>query len=805
MDPAVIRESLTCPITGDIMTDPVQGNDGQTYERSAITQALGLKEESPITRQPMSVADLKVNVAIRYLLDKYNETKGTEVTVETEPEIDLSKVHYSRPVITSHGDYVMRNERNETLLTFNATSKNKTVSNKLEVGTDLVLAIDRSGSMGLTVEAKGELGSIENGFSQQDIVNHAAKTVAKSLSPDDRLAIVIFDNLVETILPLIAMSELNCVRALSQISEIKPRGQTNIWAAIETAYNILYKRSDTTRNPAILLLTDGTPNISPSRGEAHALKNLRNKKEFYPPLYTFGFGYNLKVGLLYELAQEGDGVMGHIPDGGMVATVFSNLLANILCTAAYNVQVQINYDPATKMVPSVAGDYKWASHPSKPNCIIIHIGTIQIGQSRDIIINNHENSDLGYQYIYTIGNVSYSQGAAIDHHVEFDKPWIKSSFDLNRLRYHLVEQLRKACIIKGRGMSAKEIYNELVTYVEEYLKIYDTDDSNRTIIYKMHCTLVDQIREALSDISEYTTSYNGKQVSYFDKWGRWYLDQMAMALNKQMKPNFKDAACDFGGELFNSIVDHISNQFDVLPAPTPSNLRSNMGGSGGGYRSLGGGGGGHVPISMGDYNRQSNPCFVGTSTIALADGTLKQVRDLNKGDKVVTLTDPYDMMSTQTEASVVCVLKTLTTGMVPLVTLGSGLKITQWHPVLCGTEWKFPNEIGCITHESCETVYSILFDNGHTCLINDIWCVGLGHSYDKGILNHDYFGSPAIVENLERLPGWNKGLVVINARYSIIRDPVTKCIVSIMGKGKKNISDTGQYNIPDYQNFLLQT
>ncbi len=118
----------------------------------------------------------------------------------------------------------MQNKRNETLLTFwskSKNNKNEIVSDKLEVGTDLVLAIDRSGSMGLTVEAKGEDGnSIENGFSQQDIVNHAAKTVAKSLGPNDRLAIVIFDNLVETIFQLTSMSELNCVRALDQISEL---------------------------------------------------------------------------------------------------------------------------------------------------------------------------------------------------------------------------------------------------------------------------------------------------------------------------------------------------------------------------------------------------------------------------------------------------------------------------------------------------------------------------------------------------------------------------------------------------------
>ena len=68
-----ILESITCPINGTIMKDPVQGNDGQTYERSAIVEWLTKHQlNSPITKQPMSVSDLKVNASIRFLCDKYH-------------------------------------------------------------------------------------------------------------------------------------------------------------------------------------------------------------------------------------------------------------------------------------------------------------------------------------------------------------------------------------------------------------------------------------------------------------------------------------------------------------------------------------------------------------------------------------------------------------------------------------------------------------------------------------------------------------------------------------------------------------
>ena len=72
MDISTIVDSITCPITADIMKDPVQGKDGQTYEREAIVHALELKQESPITREPMTIGDLRVNAALRFLCDKYH-------------------------------------------------------------------------------------------------------------------------------------------------------------------------------------------------------------------------------------------------------------------------------------------------------------------------------------------------------------------------------------------------------------------------------------------------------------------------------------------------------------------------------------------------------------------------------------------------------------------------------------------------------------------------------------------------------------------------------------------------------------
>ena len=77
MDFSSIVQVITCPITQDVMRDPVTGNDGYTYERTAITQALLIKSESPMTRTPMYITDLTVNPSIRFLCDKYHNGEIT--------------------------------------------------------------------------------------------------------------------------------------------------------------------------------------------------------------------------------------------------------------------------------------------------------------------------------------------------------------------------------------------------------------------------------------------------------------------------------------------------------------------------------------------------------------------------------------------------------------------------------------------------------------------------------------------------------------------------------------------------------
>ncbi len=68
-----IPMSYCCPITLELMKDPVMADDDYTYERSAIEKHLITSHISPFTRQPIS-KNLRPNRAIRDAIEEYKDS-----------------------------------------------------------------------------------------------------------------------------------------------------------------------------------------------------------------------------------------------------------------------------------------------------------------------------------------------------------------------------------------------------------------------------------------------------------------------------------------------------------------------------------------------------------------------------------------------------------------------------------------------------------------------------------------------------------------------------------------------------------
>ena len=786
-----ILELISCPITQSIMTDPVQGPDGITYERSAIVRWLNEKSTSPMDpSRSMQSSDMTVNYSIKYMIEQYNNgvfdsSPPASDTVAPRSMLNTLSNMFSRPqnVINIADKYTITDQvteklDNNYLLTINSEIKPDTGEDPKRVPHDLVIVLDRSGSMGTPVTAKDEDGkNLENGFSQEDIVTHAARTVTKTLNSYDRLSVIAFDHSADLILESVQMTETNKNNSMEEIKKIKPRGSTDIWKALLMAINLLNERDDKTRNTAIILLTDGAPNSSPSLGEVETLKRMRLRTNFSTPIYTCGFGYSLARGLLYDLAKKAGGVTCHIPDGTMVATVFCNLIANILSTVAVNMQLNITARNGATFSDNtpVMGDFEYTllqttdlEQNSKKYCI--DLGTVQMQQSRDIILKLQANMGaVDYYLTYKIGDKYYAtqvKSITSTHTFESGIP-IRS----NMIRFYAVEELRIAIFMMSRaGNFPTSIGMEHI----EKIKVKMQDMTYGPAEEGLLVSLEDQISFALSDKID--------EAAYFKKWGEFYLDQFTRCLNQQFCPNFRDKALSvFGGENFTELMEETSDAFDRLETPEPSLLK---------ITNTTRGTSSNVPHTsrtqtMTQYNSRSHatPCFHENCTIRMANSTFKCVKDLQKDDQVWTPKGP---------AKLICVLQTnIRLGMLDMVNFEStfsnlGLSITPNHPInfksesahsLTGTQtnWVFPHTIQNPEATKCNAVYSLALDKHHIVEICGVECIGLAHECSEGILEHDYFGTDKVIQDMCKMAGWDQGYIVINDG-DMMRDPVTSFI-----------------------------
>jgi ankyrin repeat protein len=67
-----IPRQYICPITQEIMSDPVIASDGHSYEREEITRWIALNSTSPVTREPLENS-LTPNLALRSLISDWRE------------------------------------------------------------------------------------------------------------------------------------------------------------------------------------------------------------------------------------------------------------------------------------------------------------------------------------------------------------------------------------------------------------------------------------------------------------------------------------------------------------------------------------------------------------------------------------------------------------------------------------------------------------------------------------------------------------------------------------------------------------
>lgn len=92
-----VKNIFICPITRNIINDPVVCQDGYSYERDAIVDWLQTNDTSPVTRETVAHKQLYPNNALKRIIQRYKKDNPHLFPVETEIDKCLEEQIVKKP------------------------------------------------------------------------------------------------------------------------------------------------------------------------------------------------------------------------------------------------------------------------------------------------------------------------------------------------------------------------------------------------------------------------------------------------------------------------------------------------------------------------------------------------------------------------------------------------------------------------------------------------------------------------------------------------------------------------------------
>lgn len=187
MESKQIPADWFCPITGDVMHDPVIATDGQTYERKNFLEWIEKSDKSPITGAALESNTLVPNMALKATIEKMlPEYVQNGASVKANPKINsLSDDLQLTADSIVQGDHLLVN--------VSVVPPNEPAGGKRKPCA-IICILDISGSMDTEASEANPDDKEAHGFSRLDLVKHSVNTVINSLSEGDYLALVPFSD-----------------------------------------------------------------------------------------------------------------------------------------------------------------------------------------------------------------------------------------------------------------------------------------------------------------------------------------------------------------------------------------------------------------------------------------------------------------------------------------------------------------------------------------------------------------------------------------------------------------------------------
>ncbi|HKQ49192.1 MAG TPA: von Willebrand factor type A domain-containing protein [Phycisphaerae bacterium] len=207
--------------------------------------------------------------------------------------------------------------------------KGREIPQEKRLPCNLVFLIDVSGSM--------------NSENKLPLVKQGLAMLVQQLSPEDRVAMVVYAGASGLALPSTPVSQKDAI--LSTIDHLEAGGSTNGGEGIQLAYKIAGEHLNKEGVNRVILATDGDFNVGVT-DQKDLVKLVEEKAKGGVFLSVLGFGMgNYKDATLEKLADKGNGNYAYIDTFAEAKKVLVDQMAGTLVTIAKDVKIQIEFNP----------------------------------------------------------------------------------------------------------------------------------------------------------------------------------------------------------------------------------------------------------------------------------------------------------------------------------------------------------------------------------------------------------------------------------------------------------------------------
>ncbi|MBD2092228.1 VWA domain-containing protein [Microcoleus sp. FACHB-1515] len=242
-----------------------------------------------------------------------------------------------------------------------------------------------------------------------DTVKQAASRIVDSLSPGDRLSVVVFDHQAKVLVHNQVIENPASIKV--EINRLKASGGTAIDEGMRLGIEELAKAKKDTISQAFLL-TDGE---NEHGDNDRCLKFAQLAAGYNLTLNTLGFGNNWNQDILEKIADAGGGTLSYIQQPEEAVSEFSRLFSRIQSVALTNAHLLFSLSPGVRLaelkpIAQVVPDTIELPLIQENNQVAVRLGDLMVDAPRVVLANLY------------VGQLPEGQQAIAQLQVRYDDP-----------------------------------------------------------------------------------------------------------------------------------------------------------------------------------------------------------------------------------------------------------------------------------------------------------------------------------------------------------------------------------------------